>query len=139
MIFNAQPSIAVAPPMLHRAAREHRRASAMDRRWITKPSAILPHQICIDDVYKSIADVSLMCRRCVWYIFNLGVHRRMFADCSAIYRRWYLASKHREKISMHALKFFSMSRCLGEAWPIIRRTERIFPHFITIFAMVFYN
>ena len=29
--------------------------------------------------------------------------------CSAIYRRWYLASKHREKIAMHAICF---SRCV---------------------------
>ena len=26
-----------------------------------------------------------MCRRCVWDIFNLGVHRRIFADCSALF------------------------------------------------------
>ena len=26
-----------------------------------------------------------MCRRCVWDIFGLGVHRRMFADCSALF------------------------------------------------------
>ena len=70
--------------MLRRAAREHRRASTMDRRWITKPSAILSHRIYIADVYTSIADVSPMCLRCVWYIFNLGVHHRMFADCSAL-------------------------------------------------------
>ena len=25
-----------------------------------------------------------MCRRCVWDIFNLGLHRRMSADCSAL-------------------------------------------------------
>ena len=61
-ISNAQPSIAVAPQVLRRAAREHRRASAMDRRWITKLSAILSHRICIADVYTSIADVSPMCR-----------------------------------------------------------------------------
>ena len=61
--------------MLRRAAREH-------RRWITKPSAILSHRIYIADVYTSIADLSPMCRRCVWDIFGLGVHRRMFADIS---------------------------------------------------------
>ena len=59
--------------------------SAMDRRWITKPTAILSHRICIADVYTSIADVSPMCRRCVWDIFGLGVYRRMFADCSALF------------------------------------------------------
>ena len=26
-----------------------------------------------------------MCRRCVWDIFGLGVHRRMFADCSTLF------------------------------------------------------
>ena len=62
--------------MLRPAARKH-------RRWITKPSAT--HRICIADVYTSIADVSPMCRRCVWDIFGLGVHRRMFADCSALF------------------------------------------------------
>ena len=71
--------------MLRRATREHRRASAMNRRWITKPSAIVSYRICIADVYTSIADVSPMCRRCVWDIFILGVHRRMFADCSALF------------------------------------------------------
>ena len=57
----------------------------MDRRWITRASAILSHRICIADVYASIADVSPMCRRCVWDIFGLDVHRRMFADCSALF------------------------------------------------------
>ena len=28
---------------------------------------------------------SPMCRRCVWDIFGLGVHRRMFADCSTLF------------------------------------------------------
>ena len=77
-ISNAQRCIAVAPPMLRRAAREH-------RRWITKPSAILSLRICIAFVYTSIADVSPMCRRCVWDICGLGEHRRMFADCSALF------------------------------------------------------
>ena len=57
----------------------------MDRRWITKPSAILSYRICIADVYTSIADLSPMCRRCEWHIFGLRVHRRMFADCSALF------------------------------------------------------
>ena len=26
-----------------------------------------------------------MCRRCVWDIFGLGVHRRMLADCFALF------------------------------------------------------
>ena len=46
---------------------------------------MLSHRICIADVYTSIADVSPMCCRCVWDIFNLGVHRRMFAYCSALF------------------------------------------------------
>ena len=29
--------------------------------------------------------MSPKCRRCVWNIFNLGVHRLMFADCSALF------------------------------------------------------
>ena len=46
---------------------------------------ILLYRICIADVYTSIADVSTICRRSVWVIFNLGVHRRMFADWSALF------------------------------------------------------
>ena len=26
-----------------------------------------------------------MCRRCVWDILDLGVHRQMFVDCSALF------------------------------------------------------
>ena len=29
--------------------------------------------------------MSPMCRQCVWDMFGLGVHRRMFADCSALF------------------------------------------------------
>ena len=35
--------------------------------------------------HTSIADVSPMSRLCIWVIFNLGVPRRMFADCSALF------------------------------------------------------
>ena len=95
-ISNAQRSIAVALPMLRRAARKH-------RRWITKPSAILSYRICIADVYTTIADVSPMCRRCVADVSGTILALVYIAECSqtarrcsAIYRRWYLASKHRE-------------------------------------------
>ena len=39
--------------------------------------------------------------------------------CSATYRRWFLATKHRKIIPMHALQFFSIPRCLGEAWRLL--------------------
>ena len=74
-VSNAKRSIAVALPMLRRVAREHQRPSAMDRPWITKPSAIVSHQICIADVYTSIADVSPVYRRCV-------------ADVSGTFQPW---------------------------------------------------
>ena len=114
--------------MLRREAREH-------RRWITKPSATLPYRICIADVYTSIADVSPMCRRCVADVSGKFLTLVYIAECSptarrcsAIYRRWYLALKHREKISMHALKFFFRPDALAKhcdyslTSPIIRRT-----------------
>ena len=98
----------------------------MDRRWITKPSAILSHRICIADAYMSIADLSPLCSRCGADVNGIFLALVFIAECSptarrcsAIYRRWYLASKHREKISMHALKFFTMSRCLSEAWRLL--------------------
>ena len=65
---------------------------------------------------------SPICRRCVADVSGTFLALVYIAECSptarrcsAICRRWYLASKYREKISMHALKFFSMSRCLDEA------------------------
>ena len=39
--------------------------------------------------------------------------------CSAIIRLWFLATKYQEKVSMHASKFFWMSRCLGEEWRLL--------------------
>ena len=57
--------------MLRRAAREH-------RRWIGDKSPNHPR-------YYHIEYASPICRRCVWDIFGLGVHRRMFADCSALF------------------------------------------------------
>ena len=131
-ISNAQRSIAVAPPMLRRSSsgtsasigdgsRNHRR--------------YLSYRKCIAVVYTSIADVSPMCRRCVADVSGTCLTLVHIAECSptarrcsAIYRRWYLASKHQEKISMHALKF---SRCpdalakhgdYSRTSPIIRRT-----------------
>ena len=41
-----------------------------------------------------------MRHRCVCDISHLGVPRRMCADFSAIYRRWFLAMKHRVKMSI---------------------------------------
>ena len=43
------------------------------------------HRPCLHKHRRCVADVSPICRRCVWVIFNLGVHRRMFADCSALF------------------------------------------------------
>ena len=83
VISKVQPRIAVAQPMLRRGVREYRQASAMDRRWITNHRR--SHQICIADVYTSMLKTSSMCRRCVWDLLNLGVLRRMFADCSALF------------------------------------------------------
>ena len=90
--------------------------SAMDHQTIGDITTSNLHRRCSQEHRRCVADVSLMCRRCVWYIFNLGVHRRMFADCSAIYRRWYLASKQWEKISMHALKLSPIIRGTTGAW-----------------------
>ena len=71
----------------------------MDRWWITEPSAILSHRICIADVYTSIADLSPMYRRCVADVNGTFLALVYIAECSptarrcsAIYRRWYLAS-----------------------------------------------
>ena len=101
--------------MLRREAREH-------RRWITKPSAILLHRICIADAYTSIADFLLMCRRCVWDIFGLGVHRRMFADCSPLFgdisSMVFDVEKSGENFNA-CIEIFLNARCLGEAWRLL--------------------
>ena len=39
----------------------------------------------IGDVYTSMLRTSPVYRRCVWDILNLGVPRRMFADCPALF------------------------------------------------------
>ena len=39
----------------------------------------------IEYVSPMFTRASSMCRRSVWDILNLGVHRRMFADCSALF------------------------------------------------------
>ena len=43
------------------------------------------HRRCLHEHRRCVADVSPMCRRCVWDIYGFGVHRRMFADCSALF------------------------------------------------------
>ena len=43
------------------------------------------HRRCLHELRRFVADVSPMCRRCEWDIFGLGVHRRMLADCSALF------------------------------------------------------
>ena len=43
------------------------------------------HRRCLHEHRRFVADVSPICRRCVWDIFGLGVHRRMFADCSVLF------------------------------------------------------
>ena len=52
--------------MIRRAVREHWRASAIDRRWITEPSAISSHRIyihrrCLHEHVENIAEVSPIC------------------------------------------------------------------------------
>ena len=125
---NDQRSTAVAPPMLRRAAREH-------RRWIGDVS--LNHRRCYHIDYSSpmFTRASPMCCRCIADVSGTFLALVYIAESSPTARRcsvkspMVFGSKHREKISMHALKFLSMSRCLGEAdgensrtSPIIRRT-----------------
>ena len=73
--------------------------SAMNRRWITKPSAILSHWICIADVHTSIGDLSPMYRRCVADVNGTFLALVYIAECSptarrcsAIYRRWCMVA-----------------------------------------------
>ena len=73
------------------------------------------HRRCLHEHRRCVADVSGTFLALMYIAECSPTARR----CSAIYRQWYLASKHREKISMHALNFFSMSRCLGEAWRLL--------------------
>ena len=94
--------------MLRRAAVEH-------RRWITSNM----HRRCLHEHRRCIADVSPMCLVTFLAEVYIAECSPTARRCSAIYCRWYLAMKHREKISMHALNFFSMSRCLGEAWRLL--------------------
>ena len=65
--------------MLRRAAREH-------RRWIGDGSPNHRRYYHIEYASPLFTRALLMCRRCVWDIFGLDVHRRMFADCSALFR-----------------------------------------------------
>ena len=92
------------------------------RRWIPN------HRRYYHIVYASpmFTRASPMYRRCIADVSGTFLTLVYIAECSptarrcsAIYRRWYLASKHREKISMHALKFFSIFWCLGEAWRLL--------------------
>ena len=101
--------------MLCRAAREHRRASAMDHQTIGDIITSNMHRRCLHEHRRCVADVSGTFLTSVYIAECSPTVRR----CSAIYRRWYLASNHWEKISMHALNFFSISRCLGEAWRLL--------------------
>ena len=78
IIKHTVENIAIASPMLRRAARE-------DRRCITQIICyILSHRIYIVDVYTSMLRTLSMCRRCVWGILHICVPRRMFADCCAL-------------------------------------------------------
>ena len=103
--------------MLRRAAREH-------QRWIGDGSPNHRRYYHIEYASPMFTRASPMCRRCVAYVSGTVLNLVYIAECSptarrcsVIYRRWYLASKHREK--MHALKCFLMSRCLGEAWRLL--------------------
>ena len=94
----------------------------MDRRWITKQSATPSSPMftrASPMCRRCVADVSPMCLGDFYHWCTSPKVLPTARRCSAIYRRWYLASKHQGKISMHALKFFSMSRCLGEAWQLL--------------------
>ena len=101
--------------MFCRAAREH-------RRWIGDGSSNHRRYYHIEYASPTLTRASPMCCRCVADVSGTFSALVYIAECSptarrcsAIYRRWYLALKHREKMSMHALKLFSMSRCLGDA------------------------
>ena len=81
----------------------------------------------------------------VWDILNLGVARWMLADCSAIYRRWFLASKHLKKISMNALKFSRCPNALAKhgdysrTSPINRRTTGAWWRCTSLRYVIFHN
>ena len=115
----ADEIIAIASPMLRRAVREH-------RRWITQTIGDTitsnKHHRCLRKHIVNIADVSPMClRHFEPWCTSPNVRRLLCAArrCSAIYRRWFLATVglHREKISMNAFNFFSMPD--GEAWRLL--------------------
>ena len=93
--------------MLRRAAREIGSigdGSAMDDQTIGDIIISIMHRRFWHKHRRCVADVSGTFLTLVYIAECSPTARR----CSAIYRQWYLASKHREKISMHALKFFSM-------------------------------
>ena len=109
-------NIAIASSMLRRAVCEHQRCITQIIRDIITSNI---HPPCLHEHVENIADVSPMCLgHFEPWCTSLNFHRLWCAtrQCSAIYRRWFLATKHREKISM---TFFSMSRCLGEAWRLL--------------------
>ena len=110
-------NIAIASPMLRRAVREH-------RRWITQiirniiTSNI--HRRCLHGHAENITDVSPMSRRLSGTFLTLVYLAECSPTavrCSARYRGWFLATKHPDKIQ--CLTFFSMFRCLVEAWRLL--------------------
>ena len=122
-IEHTDENIAIASPMLRRAVREH-------RRWITQIIRDIItsnlHRRCLHEYVEDIADnyvadVSTMCRHFEPWCTSSNARRLLFSvrRCLMIYRRWFLATKYRAKISMHVLIFFSISRCIGEAWRLL--------------------
>ena len=101
--------------MLRRAILEH-------RRWITQTigDIITSNSADFYTCYTSILGTSPMCHRYVCDILNLGLPRRIFATvwrCSVLFcdiLTMVLGDESLVEIPMHALPFFSMSRCLGE-------------------------
>ena len=90
----------------------------MDHQTIGDITISNMHRRCLHEHRRCVTDVSSMCRRCVWDIFNLGVHRRMFADCSALFGdispMVFGVETSGENFNA-CIEIFSMSRCLGEA------------------------
>ena len=115
--------------MLRRAVWDHRRASAMDHPI---------HRRCSHEHGGNMADVSSMCLHATCLTFTLPNVRRLLCAArrrSVIYRRLFFAPKHREKISMHALKLPSISRCLGEAWRLLAYVADHLPNYWRMVAL----
>ena len=95
-------------------------ASGNFRRWITQMMRdILTSTIQRLCLHEHVENMRL--RHFEPWCISPNVRRLLCSPrgCSAIYRRWFLATKHWDKIPMHAFTFLSMSRCLGEVWRLL--------------------